>query len=378
MIIGFGQFIERRSPLPSFDVLYRSARDAVSMSGLQFEEIDGFVFSSPTGTIEGPLRTMVANQVADYLGLRGSKYMDVVDLGGASFNAMLYRAMRAVSGGLAENILVVGGGKGTLRRKDSKSGSVYERNYATPIPVREFLPLSDYALISNAYNHKYGETDKGRAMIAVRERENANRNPDAVFKGYLSLDDVLGSPMVSRPLHLLECASPSDGSTSFVVSKRAIHNSPEITVRSYAEAHDPRPLSEREDITVIPARSSISRAREVGGVSNSDIDLFMFYDAFTTMVMLELESAGLAEEGKGWKFAESNSFGHGGDVPINTNGGTLNMTQPSFMSGGVILYEALLQLSGRAKGRQVKDARMALVNAIGGIMNHSTTLILEG
>lgn len=347
------------------------------MAGLEFSDIDGFIFSSTAGTVEDPLRSMLADQVGDYFGLKKLTYMDTVDLGGSSFNAMLYRAVRAASEGKAKNILVVGGGKGSIRKKDTSIGKVYERYYSKPISVHEFLPLSDYALITNFYNQKYRASNEGRAMIAVRERANANNNPDAVFHGDLDLEKVMSSPVVSTPLHLLECASPSDGSTSYVISNTNLTNGPDIIVKAYGEAHDPRPLAERSDLTEIPATISIAKAKEQAEVKNKDIDHFMFYDAFTTMVMIELESAGLAKKGEGWKFAEDNSFSFDGDLPINTNGGTLNMSQPAFMSGGVILYEAFLQLSGKAKGRQVKDLHRSMVNALGGTMNHSTTIILE-
>lgn len=376
-VIGYGQYIERNSDQSSFDIMYKSAKDAINMAGLEFSDIDGFIFSSPAGTVEEPLRSMLCDQFANYFGFKKLSYMDVIDFGGSSFNAMLYRAVKAVSDDRAKYVLAVGGGKGSIRKKDTKSNKIYERYYSKPINVREFLPISDYAILTNFYNKKYGATDEGRAMIAVRERENANHNEQAFFHGRLTVDDIIHSPIVSAPLHLLECASVSDGSTAFVISKRSISNGPEIGVIAYAETHDPRPLIERDNLLEIPSDTSILKAKQKAGISNRDLDHFMFYDAFTTMLMLQLESSGLAQKGKGWQFAYENLFGPEGEFPINTNGGTLNMSQPAFMSGGVILYEAFVQLGGLAKGRQVKNIHRSLINALGGIMNHSTTVILE-
>lgn len=121
---------------------------------------------------------------------------------------------------------------------------------------------------------------------------------------------------------------------------------------------------------------SAGKALSEASIGLNDIDLFMLYDAYTIMVVLEIEGIGLAEKGLGWRFAEEHDFSPSSTYPINVNGGSLNTGQPAYMSGGVILTEALTQLSGMAGERQVKGVSKALVNAIGGILNHSTTLIL--
>ncbi len=164
--------------------------------------------------MEPPERMMLADQVAGYLGLHGLGYMEHLDIGGASFNAMVFRAARAVDAGLARNVLVLGGGKGSMRKEAALAGHSYERYYTPPAArAREYLPLSDYAILTSHYNTVNGGEDRGgRAMIAVRERENANLNGGGAFfrGGPLDADDILESPVVSDPLHLLECASPSD------------------------------------------------------------------------------------------------------------------------------------------------------------------------
>ncbi|WP_243665433.1 thiolase family protein [Vulcanisaeta sp. JCM 16159] len=234
-------------------------------------------------------------------------------------------------------------------------------------------------MVALRYSHVYNATDEGRAMIAVRERANARYNKDALFREPISVADVLGSPMVSYPLRLLEVVMPVDGMSAFLVVDEGLAWKSRITpisVLGYGEAHDPSPLFDRDDIlnTVIPI--SAGKALSEASIGLNDIDLFMLYDAYTIMVVLEIEGIGLAEKGLGWRFAEEHDFSPSSTYPINVNGGSLNTGQPAYMSGGVILTEALTQLSGMAGERQVKGVSKALVNAIGGILNHSTTLIL--
>lgn len=93
--------------------------------------------------------------------------------------------------------------------------------------------------------------------------------------------------------------------------------------------------------------------------------------------MLQMEDIGMVEKGKVGKFVESNDLTYKGNIPINTGGGSLNTGQPAYMSGGVILEEALLQLNDMAKGHQVKDANVIFLNGLGWwSRRHAVTLVL--
>jgi len=107
------------------------------------------------------------------------------------------------------------------------------------------------------------------------------------------------------------------------------------------------------------------------------VDAFELYDSFTITVMLQLEDLGLTGKGQAGTFVERTDLGYSGEFPVNTGGGSLNVGQPAYMSGGVLLEEALLQLNDMASGHQVKDARVVCLNGIGGWnRSHSVTLIL--
>ncbi|TRM79803.1 acetyl-CoA acetyltransferase, partial [Sulfolobus sp. F3] len=65
-----------------------------------------------------------------------------------------------------------------------------------------------------------------------------------------------------------------------------------------------------------------------------------------------------------------------GNIPVNTGGGSLNMGQPAYMSGIIILEEAFLQFNNLAKGHQVGGADYILINGLGGWNTHASTLII--
>jgi acetyl-CoA acetyltransferase len=378
-ITGFGEHLEKESKLSFFELFAKASLQALDSSGLSLEEVDGFVMATATNTIEDPpIRNLLIDQVSSYIGLNKLEYLELVDIGGSSFNAMIFRAYRAIRDGLATSILVVGGGKGTIRKKSSRADLVTRYSFK-PHEFTEYSPTSDYAMIALRYSHEFGVGDEKRALIAVRERGNAKLNPNALYREPIDVKDVLNSPMVSYPLRLLECTRPIDGASAFILTNKEKSKKGKyypVKVLGYGEFHDPRPIIERESILLNPVEVSSRKAFNLSGIKSEEIDVFMLYDAFTIMVVLEIEGIGLAEKGKAWKFVEENDFSPNSPFPINTNGGTLNTGQPAYMSGGVILTEALRQLNGVASGRQVEGANKALINGIGGILNHSTTIIL--
>ncbi|MEM1622271.1 MAG: thiolase family protein, partial [Metallosphaera sp.] len=196
----------------------------------------------------------------------------------------------------------------------------------------------------------------------------------AMYRDPLRLEDVLSSRMVSTPLRLLEIVYPVDGFHVFVVGKSGGKSDLRpLSVKYSGEAHWPEMPPELPDIVSTPAVESSKGARPL----LEKVDCFELYDSFTITVLLQIEDIGLAEKGKGGRFAQDVNFTYQGEIPINTGGGSLNVGQSAYMSGGVILEEALIQLNAMGEGRQVKGVDMVLANGIGGWNRaHSTTLVL--
>ena len=233
-------------------------------------------------------------------------------------------------------------------------------------------PVSDYALAAERHKKIYGSTDTQRAELIVKQRKNANSSGYSMFTGELSVEDVLNSPVISSPLHLLEIVYPVDGFHAFIVSRKS-GKLREIRIQNYGEAHQSFLPPEIDDITLTPAAESTKNFRS----EISKCDFYELYDSFSITVMLQLENTGIVPKGQSGKFIEKNSISVGGDLPLNTGGGSINRGQPAYMSGSVLLYEALLQMTEMASGNQVKNPGRAFINGIGGwYRNHSVSLIL--
>ena len=383
MITGFASSLYKKYEGSTFELLTDTTLSALEMAGLEKNDIDGMFITSLPGTFDGYATShFFTNQVSQYLGIK-PKFTDMIDYGGASALTMIYKAYKAIRAGEAESVLCIVGGKASYLRSKGVPVDSVDKAYNNMVSItpfdklfrglEELNPVSDYALVANRHKHLFKSTDEQRALIAVRQRFNAMQNDKAMFREPLTVDQVLNSTMVSYPLRLLEIVYPIDGFHVFVVSKKKKSKSAirELDILGYGEAHWPSMPSELDDIVYTPAVESAK------GLLNEKIDAFELYDSFTITVLLQAEDIGLAEKGKGGEFFEKHDTTYKGDVPINTGGGTLNLGQPAYMSGGVILEEALLQLNDIADGHQVKGANTVLVNGIGGWnRSHSVTLVL--
>jgi acetyl-CoA acetyltransferase len=379
-IVGFGEHLEKEYKGSVFELFDRVASRALSMAGLQKSEIDGLISTTFWGTMEDPpFRLFFTDQIGHYLGLKTS-FLETIDFGGPSFEAFVTRSCLALRSGLATNILCIGGGKASSLRNRPLPVNMYGRSWFSEIErlCPDFLPTSDYAMLAQRHAHEYGTTDYQRALLAVAQRKNALLNENALFKKALDVREVLGSPMICSPLHLLEIVPMVDGAHAFVISKTPRGTNRAVYVKGFGEAHDPSFLEERASILDLPIAASGKRAFEMAHMTPNRMDIAELYDSYTITTLLELENLGFCGIGKSGKFIEETDFSLTGTMPLNTNGGSLNVGQPAMMSGGVILAEAVRQLMGAAGSHQVKDARTAVVNGVGGNMTvqQSVTLIL--
>lgn len=383
MITGYSGVIYKSYQGNVFELISEVTYECISKAGRNYRDIDGLCLTYLQGVLGDKMHLhFFPDQVVQYLGIK-PKYLDVLHFGGASALSMIYRAQKAISSGEAENVLcLIGGISSSLRKMGVTADSAdrIDSNIAlTPFDrlfrvYEDMNPVSDYALVAMRHAKLYGTTEQQRAILAVKQRKNAINNPEAMYREPISVDDVLKSPVICEPLHLLEIVYPVDGFHAFLVSKSSSSSSlRSVDVLAYGESHQNGLPPEMADIVSTPAAES----SKVAGFPLNRADCFQLYDSFTITVMLQIEDIGLVEKGKSGTFLEKTDISPSGELPINTGGGSLNLGQPAFMSGGILLKEALDQLNGSAKGHQVKDARTIYLNGIGGWgRSHSVTLVL--
>lgn len=362
----------------SMELLAEVAALALEDAGLKKSDIDGLLITPPA---EGGAFMWPA-QVAEYLKMTPS-YINMVELGGASACAAVTRAALGVAAGLCKHCLCLSGGIWDPQVFNSREGktavmSPAEIEYELPYGPMGFN--SAYAWIAQRHMYEFGTTPEQMAKIAGDQRENALANPEALFnQKALTIEEVLNSPLIVDPIHLLEIVRPCSGAAALIVSscERAVDmpQSP-VYLLGMGEACTHNSIVYSDNITHSPVKDSASRAFAMAGVQPADMDLLSLYDCYPITVIITIEDAGFCPKGDGGPWVESRDLSYRGPLPLNTHGGQLSFGQPSYAGGMSHLTEAVRQLRGQAGKRQIKNPRLAFVNGNGGVMSTQSSLIL--
>jgi acetyl-CoA acetyltransferase len=377
-LVGIGESRVGRIPgRSSLQLQADAATAALSDAGLTMRDVDGLMTT--------PLRVerwnMPAGVVAHHLGIKPN-YLSTVDLAGASGVAMISQAVQAVEAGLCETVLCVAGQNLLSHRsRDDAVKSMAEGGSAHPqfeVPYGPLVP-SLYALIAQRHMYEYGTTPEQLAEVAVAIRFHASLNPNAHKTEPLSVADVVGSRMITSPLHVLDCAIVSDGAAAVIVTTRErardLKTKPVYLLgQGFGLRHSH--IGEHKALTTTGAVESGAAAFRSAGVSRADIDVAQIYDCFTITVIVELEDLGFCPKGEGGRFVEGGRIRLNGELPVTTHGGLLSGGHPGLPGGFFHVVEAVRQLRRAAGARQVDNAELALVHGNGGVASVHGTLIL--
>ncbi|ADG05989.1 thiolase [Kyrpidia tusciae] len=354
--------------MSAIDLMAQAAKRALDEAGIDKSEVDGLFSASA-------YYYMPTLSLGAYLGIV-PKYTDSTTIGGSSFVSHLLHAAAAIQAGLCHVALIC---YGSTQRTDS--GKLVSMSEMSPFeePFGSMYPISSYALAARRHMAQFGTTSEQLAEVAVAARQWAMKNPKAFKRDPITVEDVLASPMISSPLHKLDCCLVTDGGGAVVMTSaeraKSLKKKP-VYLLGAGEAHFHRSILEMPDLTETAAKISGQRAYEMAGVKASDIDLVMLYDAFTINVLLFLEDLGFCRKGEGGAFVQNGRIAPGGELPVNTNGGGLSYCHPG-MLGIFLIIEAVRQLRGECGDRQLAQCDVALVHGNGGVLSSQVTAILS-
>ncbi len=352
--------------MSSMDLAAAASVKALDQIGLRPEDVDGVFVALPDDFMSGL-------GLAEYLGI-SPRITDNNRTGGSAFMTHAMLAALALDAGECDVALIAYGSNqrsaaGSLIK--SMRESPYESRYRLPRPV------GAYALAASRYCHEYGLKREQLGEVALAARAWAQRNPDAFARDSLTMDDYLAARMIADPLSVRDCCLVTDGAAALVMVRadraRDLARKP-VYLLGAAAATEHREITGMPDLTRTAARLSGPRALAQAGVRASDVDVVQLYDAFTINTLLFLEDLGFCGKGEAGGFVEGGRIGPGGSLPVNTNGGGLSCVHPG-MYGLFAMVEAVEQLMGRAGGRQVEDAKLALAHGNGGEFSSQATVV---
>ena len=378
-IAGVYEHPTRKAPDKTVAQLHaESARGALLDAGLGLQDVDGYFCA-------GDAPGLGALSMADYIGLH-PRHVDSTDTGGSSYLIHVAHAAQAITTGKCNVALITLAGR---PRSEASSGT-QPRNWGPNVPDEPFeapfgaVTVNMYAMVAMRHMFDWGTTAEQLAWIKVAASHHAQHNPQAMLRDVVTVQDVVDSPMISDPLHKLDCCVVSDGGGALVVTRPEIARSlrrPVINLLGAGEAIKGQE-SGQIDLSFSAAAWSGPRAFAEAGVTAADIQYASIYDSFTITVLMQLEDLGFCDKGQGGRFvADGNLISGVGRLPFNTDGGGLCNNHPANRGGITKVIEAVRQLRAEAHPAvQVKNCGLALVQGMGGVLgarHASATLILE-
>jgi acetyl-CoA acetyltransferase len=219
------------------------------------------------------------------------------------------------------------------------------------------------------YLHRYGVGREALGAIAVTARAGAARNPEALYRDPLTIDDYFAARMITTPFGLYDCDVPCDGAVAVIVSAietAADRPKPPVLVESVGTAILERLSWDQDTLTHTPqSRGPSAHLWTRTDLTQDDVDVALLYDGFTFNALSWLEGLGFCAPGEATDFiAGGKTIALDGELPLNPHGGQLSAGR---LHGYGFVREAILQLRGEAHGRQVEDAGLAVVTAGGGV-----------
>jgi acetyl-CoA acetyltransferase len=331
----------------------------VQESGIDKEQIDGLTVSSFS------LSPDTAVGVTQHMGL-SPRWLDHIPTGGASGVMSLRRAARAVQAGDADIVACVSADTNHVESFRLTLGSFSHFARDASYPYGSGGPNSIFAMITANYMRTYGAKREDFGRIAVDQRTNALRNPNALFKKPLTLDEYMGARPISDPIHLFDCVMPCGGAEAFLVMREERARElglPHALVRGAIERHN----AYSDDPIMVRGGWRMDRddLYAQADATPQDVDFIQTYDDYPVIVMIQFEDLGFCEKGEGPAFVRAHSTTHDGDFPNNTSGGQLSCGQAGAAGGFLGMTESIRQLTGQAGERAVKDARLGLVGGFG-------------
>ena len=356
-----------------------SALGALADAGLTKDDVDGYFCAGDAPGL-GPL------SLVDYMGLN-LKHMDATETGGSSYVLHVGHAAEAIAMGKCSVALITLAGR---PRAEGMATGTAPRNYGSSAPDVAFefpfgpTVVNMYAMCAQRHMYEYGTTSEQLAWIKVAASHHAQHNEHAMLRNVVTVDEVVNSPMISDPLHRLDCCVISDGGGAIIVTSPEVAKSlkrPLVKVLGAGEAPKHQ-MGGRIDLTYSGARWSGPLAFEEAGVKPSDMKYASIYDSFTITVLMQLEDLGFCEKGEGGKFvSDGNLIAGTGKLPFNTDGGGLCNNHPANRGGLTKVIEAVRQLRGEAHPKvQVPNCDLALAHGTGGSLgtrHGSATVIME-
>ena len=377
-IVGVGQSVfSRKCGVSIRELCFEAYTEAMEGLGINNSDIDASIICSAP---EYDKQRSPAGSISEYLTLtpKPSFYVETVC---SSSSTGLRVGWSLIKAGLHRVVAVIGFQKMSdltsreAAERMSRGGDIiWESPFGVTMP-------SGYAMYARAHMAKYGTTEEQLAKVRVKNSHYGAANPKATYRKELSLDEILGSEVISSPLKKFDCCANADGASCIIIASsdiaKRVTNIP-IWIIGLGAATDTMTMSGRESLTGLRcAQEAARQAYEMAGVGPGNIDVAEVHDCFTIAELLAYEDLGFAKPGEGVGLIDGKETYVGGKKPVNVDGGLLSKGHPIGATGGSQIRTIVSQLRGQASETQVEGAEIGLVHNIGGVGQYGNVTILR-
>lgn len=366
-IAGIGATpFSKKSGVSELSLAAQCISAAIDDAGIHPSEVDGLASYTLDSTDE--------IEVARAVGCGDLTFFSRMNYGGGAAVCLVHQAVMAVATGAAKNVVI-------WRAMNGRSGKRMGRGISGDITSSDIIhwswymaygmltPASWIAMIANKYMHEYGVTHEDLGRVAISQRNYASTNPNSLFYGKpITMEDYLASKWIAEPLRLYDCCQENDGGVAILITSvdraRDLKQKPAIirgVSQSSTQGQEQMTSFYREELTALPEMELAGKIiYEQSGLSPNDIDAACLYDAFTSEVIMQLESFGFCGKGEGKDLVREGALDIDGRLPNNTHGGLLS---EAYIHGMNNIAEGVRLIRGTSVNQPAKDINHVLVSS---------------
>ena len=363
--IGLTDF-SKNSGVSELSLAAQCIKAACDDAGVSPAEIDGLVTYTLDSTDE--------IEVARAVGAADLSFFSRINYGGGAAVGTIAQAAMAIATGQASTVVCYRAmnGRSGKRMGQGVSGEITSSDlihWSWYMPYGMLIPGSWIAMIANKYMHTYGVTREDLGRVAISQRNHALRNPRAYGYGKpLTMEEYLQSKQIAEPLCLYDFCQETDGGCAILVTSaeraRDLKRPPAV-IRGVTQAstrgQEQMTSYYRDELLSLPEMEmAAKRVYAMSGLGPADIDAACLYDAFTSEIIMQLESFGFCGEGEGKDLVREGALDIDGRLPNNTHGGLIS---EGYIHGMNNIAEGVRLIRGESTSQPAKAVEHVLVSS---------------
>jgi len=351
-----------------YDLGSEAILDALDSAGMAWTDIEAaFCGSVYSGTASG-------HQTIENVGMTGIPIVNVENACSSSSSAFRL-AYQMVAAGVYDIAIAVGFEKMPRGFIQSTSWPEWQRFMGFNVQP------AAYAMQTVRYMEETGATEEDFARVTVKNRNNGVLNPKARMQKPVTLEEVLESRMIAKPLRLLNACPLADGGSAVILCSRdKLKNKAKtvtiaasiLTSGTYGHVYGGGSVKIKTPETI---QYSAQKAFEMAGLGPKDVDVVQAYDTMSSGELWDLEELGFCGKGEAPHLLREGHFDLNGRLPVNTDGGLMSRGHPLGATGLAQIIEIYYQLRDEAGPRQVANAKVGLAHAMGAGPNSGIVIL---